>query len=250
MTQTVQAPRTLRVETSPRWVRGFLRLKGQPVVDSKAVKVVYGERRGLLYYFPRADVRMDLLQPSHSEDGVQHWTLRLGAHVVEDIAWTHESDGDEFEPLRGHIAFEWPKVDTWYEEDEEVFARPRDPYHRVDVLHSSRHVKVVIDGQVVAESRRPSLLFETGVVTRYYVPRMDVRQDVLVPSTTTTQCQYKGTAHYYSVKLDDTLHEDVVWYYPFPIPECPKIANLLAFYNERVDLFVDGELQEKPVRRR
>jgi uncharacterized protein (DUF427 family) len=242
MTQTVQAPRALRVETSPRWVRGFL--QGQPVVDSKGVKVVYGERRGLLYYFPRRDVRMDLLQRSHSEDGVQYWTLRLGDRVVEDIAWAHESDGDDFELLREHIAFEWPKVDTWYEEDEEVFARPRDPYHRVDVLNSSRHVKVIIDGQVVAESRRPNLLFETGVVTRYYLPRMDVRQDVLVPSTTTTQCPYKGTAHYYSVKLGDTLHHDVIWYYPFPIPECPKIANLLAFYNEKVDLYVDGELQK------
>jgi uncharacterized protein (DUF427 family) len=248
MTQTVEAPRALRVETSPRWVRGYV--KGQPIVDSKRVHVVYGERRLALYYFPRADVRMDLLHASRTDNGVQYWTLRLGDHTVEDSAWSHAGDSAEFEPLRDLIALEWRTVESWFEEDDEVFVHPRDPYHRVDVLNSSRHVKVVIDGQVVAETSRPRLLFETGIVTRYYIPKVDVRLDLLEPSNTTTKCPYKGTAQYYSVKLGDKLYEDVIWYYPFPIPECPKIANLLAFYNEKVDLYVDGELQARPAPRR
>jgi uncharacterized protein (DUF427 family) len=248
MTRTVEAPRALRVETSPRWVRGYV--KGKLIVDSKRVHVVYGERRTPLYYFPRADVRMDLLDESRTDNGVQYWTLRLGDHRVDDIAWSHAVDSAEFEPLRDLIALEWRKVESWYEEDDEVFVHPRDPYHRVDVLNSSRHVKVVIDGQVVAETSRPRLLFETGIVTRYYIPKVDVRLELLVPSNRTTQCPYKGTAQYYSVKLGDKLYEDVIWYYPFPIAECPKIANLLAFYNEKVDLYVDGELQGRPAARR
>jgi uncharacterized protein (DUF427 family) len=244
---TVEAPRAIRIENSARWVRGFV--GGQAIVDSKHVRVVYGERRLPLYYFPRSDVRFELLAPSRVDSGIHYFTLRVGDHVVEDIAWSHASDGDEFGQLRDHLAFDWKKVDQWYEEDDEVFVHPRDPYHRVDVLNSSRYVKVVIDGQLVAETHRPRLLFETGIVTRYYIPKVDVRFDVLVPSTKTTQCPYKGTAQYYSVKLGDKVHEDVIWYYAFPIPECPKIAGLLAFYNEQVDLYVDGELQERPARR-
>jgi uncharacterized protein (DUF427 family) len=237
--QTALKP-TLRVESSPRWIRGFV--AGKPIIDSKHAVLVYGERRLALYYFPRKDVRLDMLQEGREEGGVQFYNL--GA--IEDIAWQHVSDGEEFSPLRELIGFEWRKVESWYEEDEEVFVHPRDPYHRVDVMNSSRHIKVVLDGEVIAETSRPRLLFETGLITRYYVPKVDVRLDLLEPSNTITECPYKGKAQYYSVRLGDKLHEDVIWYYPFPIPECPKIANLLAFYDERVDLYVDGELQERP----
>ena len=123
---------------------------------------------------------------------------------------------------------------------------PRDPYHRVDVLNSSRHVKVVIDGTVVAETRRPRLLFETSLPTRYYVPKADVRLDLLEPTDTVTQCPYKGRASYWSVRVGNEVRKDLVWGYPFPIPECSKIENLMCFYNEHVDIYVDGELQERP----
>jgi uncharacterized protein (DUF427 family) len=233
----------IRIEKSPRWVRGLV--GGQTIVDSKNVVMVYGERRLPLYYFPRGDVRTDLLTASADENGVRRFSLP----GVDDIAWSHTADGEEFAPLRDYVGFEWRKVESWYEEDDEVFVYPRDPYHRVDVLNSSRHVKVVLDGEVVADSRRPRLLFETGLMTRYYLPKVDVRLDLLVPSSRVTQCPYKGTAQYYSIKLGDKVHEDVIWYYPFPIAECPKIANLLAFYNEKVDLYVDDQLQERPVGR-
>jgi len=233
----------IRVEKSPRWVRGMVR--GQAIVDSKDVAVVYGERRLPLYYFPLRDVRKDLLSPASQDGGVQRWTLQVNGHSVEDIGWSHVGDDEEFAPLREHIGFDWKKVEAWYEEDDEIFVHPRDPYHRVDVMSSSRHVKVVLDGEVVAETTRPCLLFETGLRTRYYIPRVDVRLDLLEPSSKVTQCPYKGNAQYYSVRVGEAVHQDVIWYYPFPIAECPKIANLLAFYNEKVDLYVDGELQPK-----
>jgi len=139
-------------------------------------------------------------------------------------------------------------MDAWFEEDDEVFVHPRDPYHRVDVLNSSRHVKVIVGGEVVAETTRPRLLFETGLPTRYYIPKLDVRLDLLTPTNTSTRCPYKGKASYWTVNLGGKEFTDIVWGYPAPIPECPKIENLLCFYDEKVDaVYVDGELQPKPV---
>jgi uncharacterized protein (DUF427 family) len=137
-------------------------------------------------------------------------------------------------------------MDAWYEEEEQVFVHPRDPYHRVDVLESSRHVRVKVAGEVVAETERPMVLFETGLPPRYYMPPEDVHEKVLVASEKTTQCPYKGTASYYSVEAGGERVEDLVWYYPEPIPEAAKIEGLLCFFNERVDLEVDGEQQERP----
>jgi uncharacterized protein (DUF427 family) len=134
-------------------------------------------------------------------------------------------------------------MDSWFEEDEEVFVHPRDPYSRVDVVSSSRHVRVEIEGQVIAETRRPLLLFETGLPTRHYIPKQDVRMDLLEATDSHTRCPYKGIASYWSLNLDGKTFEDIVWSYPAPIPEIPKIENLLSFYNERVDLYVDGKLQ-------
>jgi uncharacterized protein (DUF427 family) len=138
-------------------------------------------------------------------------------------------------------------MDAWFEEDDEVYVHARDPYKRVDVLHSSRHVKVVVAGEVVADSRRPALLFETGLPTRYYLPKADVRMDLLMPSDTETQCPYKGTASYYSVRSGSFLARDIAWYYRRPILECSPTENLVCFFDERVDaVYVDGELQDRP----
>ena len=127
-----------------------------------------------------------------------------------------------------------------------IYIHARDPYHRVDVLNSSRHIKVAIDGVTVAETKRGRLLFETNLPTRYYIPKEDVQMDLLVPSMHRSQCPYKGVASYYSVKVAEKTHDNIVWYYPFPIPECPKIENLLCFYNEVVDIWLDGELEVRP----
>ncbi len=138
------------------------------------------------------------------------------------------------------------KIDAWFEEDEEVFVHPRDPYHRVDVLESSRHVKVTVNGEVVARTERPKILFETGLPPRYYIPPEDVRTDLLTPTDKKTSCPYKGVASYWSVEASGERAEDIVWGYPEPIAAVEKIRDHLSFFNEKVDLEVDGEEQGKP----
>jgi uncharacterized protein (DUF427 family) len=238
-------------EPSPRWVR--VRFGGQYVADSRRVMLFRETGRLPVYYFPQADVRMDLLTPAGEASGgdykgpMKYWNVKVGEREAPQAAWMHPQPAAGAPPLNGYVAFEWGKMESWFEEDDEVFVHPRDPYKRIDVAHSSRHVQVVVAGETVADTRRPRLLFETGLPTRYYIPKADVRLDLLAPSDTHTRCPYKGVASYYSVKVGDTVVPDIAWYYPLPIPECPKIENLICFYNERVDaLIVDGETQAKP----
>ena len=176
-----------------------------------------------------------------------YWTVKVGEKLAEQAAWSYSHPLPAAASLKDYFAFDWDQMEAWFEEDEEVYVHARDPYKRVDALRSSRHVQVVVAGETVADSHRPLLLFETGLPTRYYIPKVDVRMDVLEPSQTVTRCPYKGAAQYYSVKVGPKLVRDIAWYYPYPIPECPRIENLVCFYNERVDaLYLDGELQEKP----
>jgi uncharacterized protein (DUF427 family) len=135
-------------------------------------------------------------------------------------------------------------MDAWFEEDEEVFTHPRDPYTRVDILPSSRHVRIEVDGVTVAESTKPTLLFETGLPVRYYLPKTDVRMDLLAPTETSSHCPYKGQADYWSLLLGETTVQDVAWSYRTPLPESQKIAGLVCFYPEKVDLYVDGRFPE------
>ncbi len=225
----------------------------ETLVDSRDVKLVFaGPRRFPAYYFPLADVRQDFLQPSdrrveHPDLGsAVYWTVSAGGRSAANAAWGFKEPAPGAEAVKDHATFRWSEMDAWFEEDEEVFVHPRDPYHRVDVLNSSRHVRVEIDGVTVAESTRPWLLYETGLPTRYYLPKLDVRMDLLEATDSHTRCPYKGIASYWSVRAGDKTYEDLVWSYPAPIPECPKIENLLCFYNEKVDLYVDGVLQERP----
>jgi uncharacterized protein (DUF427 family) len=245
------APPRTQIETSARRVR--VRFGGQTIADSRQVKLVFaGPRRVPAYYFPLADVRREFLKESprsvdHPGLGQgRYWSVEVGEQRAPDSAWGFPQPLPEAAELKDHVTFRWSDMEAWFEEDEEVFVHARDPYTRVDVLHSSRHVKVVIDGVTVAESRRPRLLLETHLPTRYYLPKLDVRLDLLTPSETHTQCPYKGVASYYNLTVNGKTYQDFVWYYPAPLPEIPKIENLLCFYNEKVDLYVDGELQEKP----
>lgn len=238
------------LEPSPRWVR--VRFGGQFVADSRRVLLLREPGRIPVYYFPRADVRADALAPAgHAapcarDGGAACWSVRGGDRTAEHAAWSYPDPPAERLRLRDHVTFEWPKMDAWFEEDDEVYVHARDPYKRVDVLHSSRHVRVEVGGTVVADTRRPSVLFETGRPTRYYVPRADVRMDLLEPTATETQCPYKGVANYYSVRAGDAMVRDIAWYYRHPIQECGKIENLISFFDERVDLYVDGALQARP----
>jgi uncharacterized protein (DUF427 family) len=146
------------------------------------------------------------------------------------------------------MGFYWNKMNHWYEEDEEIFVHARDPFRRVDCLPSSRRVEVIVDGETVADSRRGTFLFETGMPTRYYLPISDTRLDLLSPSRYISRCPYKGIANYYHLTLKGQRRENMVWYYPDPVREVKRIQSLVCFYNEFVDrILVDGIEQAKPM---
>jgi uncharacterized protein (DUF427 family) len=152
----------------------------------------------------------------------------------------------DLEELSGHYAFVWKTMDHWFEEDEEVFVHARDPYTRIDILASGRRVRVEVDGVSVADSTHASFLFETALPTRYYFPKTDIRMDLLTPTEKATQCPYKGTARYWSLTVNGETYPDIAWAYDAAFPESQKIMGLVSFYNERVDVYVDEVLQERP----
>ena len=238
------------VEPSPRWIR--VKSGGVMIADSKRALLLiqYAPGRLPTYYFPQADVRLDLLEPlppTQENNEVGYYRLKAGDQVDERAAWRYQAPPPELAALQGYISFEWEAMEAWYEEEEEIFVHARDPHKRVDVLASSRHVRVEIRGETVAETRRPHLLFETSLPTRYYLPSEDVRLELFEPTRLTTRCPYKGIASYWSARIGDHLIKNVLWSYADPIPENPKIKGLLCFFNERVDLYVDGELQARPL---
>jgi uncharacterized protein (DUF427 family) len=238
----------VHIERTPRRVRTYF--GGDLIADSERVLLVYETRRPPAYWFPIADVRMEHLERKDQPQGMAdiiRWRLLAKDRVAENAARAYANPTGDLAPLEGHLTFYCDQMDAWFEEDEEVFVHPRDPYTRVDTVHSSRQVRVEIDGVILAETHRPILLFETGLPTRYYIPKQDVRMDLLEPTGSVTRCPYKGAARYWSARVRDKLVKDIVWSYPAPIPECPKIENLLSFYNEHVDLYVNGVLQERPI---
>jgi uncharacterized protein (DUF427 family) len=239
------------VEPTPRWIR--VRLGDELVADSRRalLYVQYGPAelpRSFLptYFFPVDDVVPGTLVDGHGQAGTTTWTVQAGGRRAEGAAWAHAEPPPPLAALAGLVTFSWRDGLTWFEEEEPLFAHARDPHKRVDVAPSSRHVRVEVDGELLAESRRPLLLFETTLPVRYYLPADDVRVELL-PSETRTSCPYKGHASWWSARVGDRLLEDVAWSYPVPVPENPRIAGLICFRNERVDLIVDGELQERPV---
>jgi uncharacterized protein (DUF427 family) len=199
-----------RIEESPRWVRG--RLGGETVVDSKRVKLLYAPERQLpVWLFPEEDVRLDLIPPD---------AIRRHDDLV-------------------HVDFD--ALDEWLEEDEPQIGHPPDPYHRIDVRRTSRHVRIRIGGRVVAESTNARALFETKLPVRWYLPREDVWAE-LEPSDHRTVCAYKGRPRHFTVAGEDA----VAWSYEEPLHDGLPVKDLVAFYNERVDIEIDGEPQERP----
>jgi uncharacterized protein (DUF427 family) len=238
----------VHTEPSAKRVRAYL--GGEVVADTVHPVLVWEVPYYPAYYFPVSDVRTQLLEPdgeiSHSPsrgDG-QTYTVTAGGKRVPGAAVRYEDS--PIPELRDLIRLDWGAMDAWFEEDEEVFTHPRDPYTRVDILPSSRHLRIEIDGVTVAESSSPTLLFETGLPTRYYLPKTHVRLDLLTHTDTETHCPYKGAAEYWSVKTGATVHEDIAWSYATPLPESLGVAGMIAFYDEKVDVYVDGVLQDRP----
>jgi uncharacterized protein (DUF427 family) len=212
-------------------LRGYV--AGHLVFDTSAATYVWEDRPYPAFHVPLADVSPGVLVPEAGS-----YTLRLGGEERRDAATSGS--------VPGAVRFAWTALDSWFEEDQEVFVHPRDPYTRIDVLPSSRRVRVELDGVVLAESTSPHALFETGLPVRWYLPKVDVRMDLLTPTVTSTQCPYKGTAEYWTASVNGREEPDLAWGYATPLPESRLVAGLVCFFNERVDLFVNGELQPRP----
>ncbi len=243
--------KALYLEPTPKRIRVVV--GGETIADSRRAMLLHESGHQPIYYFPPEDVRSELLEPSDrhtrcpKKGEASYHTIRAGSQVVEAGAWYYTDPIRDAPPIKDLIAFYWDRMDQWLEEDEEVKGHPRDPYHRLDVLRIDRHVRVSLDGEPLAESTRAVALFESNLPSRWYIPREDVTAE-LEPTDTVTHCPYKGEAGYYSVKLaDGEVATDLIWYYAEPFPEASPIVGLLCFFGERVDLELDGELQERPV---
>jgi uncharacterized protein (DUF427 family) len=236
------------VEPVPRRLRAVL--AGQTVLDTTRALYVWELAFYPQYYIPLADVRREFLVPEgfrqHTPRGeVEVHGLQAGsthrAHAARVLA------NSSVVGLSATARFEWDALDAWFEEDDRVFVHPRSPYVRVDALRSTRPVRVELEGTVLAESSSPVMVFETGLPTRYYLNRTDVDFSVLIPTETVTACPYKGTTSgYWSARVGGEVHADLAWTYDFPSRELLPIAGLVAFYNERVDLLLDGTLLARP----
>ncbi len=230
----------VRVEQGAKRIRGFV--GGELVVETFKPLLVWEKPHYPTYYFPLDDVRAELLtsegRTSHSPSRGDAEVMMLAAGGVSRSGAALRYDRSPFESLWETVRFEWDAVDAWFEEDEQVFTHARDPYTRVDILPSSRDVRIEADGIVIAQSDKPTLLFETRLPVRYYLPKTDIRMDLLSPRDTVTHCPYKGEAEYWSLKHDDA-NGAVAWSYRTPLPESQKIAGFVAFYPEKVDIYVD-----------
>ena len=230
------------VEPVPRRVRAVL--GGQVVLDTTRALYVWEAPYYPQFYIPLADVMPGVLVDEDRPQKLKRGTARRHALKVGEVerpAAARVYGDDSVVALIEHVRFEWDALDAWYEEDEQIFVHPRSPYTRVDALRSSRRIRVELEGVTLAESSSPVLLFETGLPTRYYLNRTDVDFTRLEHSDTVTACPYKGrTSDYWSVRVGSELRPDLVWAYDFPTPGLGAIAGLVAFYNEKVDIFLDG----------
>jgi uncharacterized protein (DUF427 family) len=236
------------IEPVPRRIRAVL--AGQMVLDTTRALYVWEWPNYPQYYIPMADVTPGVLVDEDHPQRLHRGTARRHGLRVNDVGRPGSArvyGDDAVDGLAGTVRFDWDALDAWFEEDEEVFVHPRNPYARVDAVRSTRRVRIELDGAVLAESSSPVMVFETGLPTRYYLNRTEVDLDLLVPTETVTSCPYKGrTTGYWSIRVGDTTYPDLAWSYDFPTRQLLPIAGLIAFYNEKVDVIIDGQRQDRP----
>ena len=239
----------LRYEPTEKRIRALL--GGRTVIDSSRAAFVWEPRRIVpSYAVPEADIDAELNVGRAAQAPPAGEVLHPGHPFA-----MHTAPGDPLlvdgfaeayrlrEPdLAGYVLVDFAGFDAWYEEDERNYGHPRDPFHRIDIVPSTRHVVIELDGRTLAESRAPALLFETQLPTRFYLPPGDVDVDALVASDHHSWCAYKGQASYWS--LPDA--PDVAWFYPEPLREAAAVKDMIAFWDERVDVIVDGERRGRP----
>ena len=233
----------------PRRIRG--QLAGAWVFDTERAVYVWEFPPYPQYYIPLADVDQELLVDEERSKRTRRGTAGLWGLRVDEVTRpgaVQVYGNDASEALRQTARFDWDALDAWFEEEEPVYVHPRNPYARVDAVRSNRSVRVELDGVVLAEAPSTVVVFETGLPPRYYLDRGGLRLEHLRPSDTVTACPYKGvTSQYWSAQVGETVSPDLAWSYGFPTRQLLPIAGLVAFYNERVDLFLDGTPQPRPV---
>jgi uncharacterized protein (DUF427 family) len=236
------------MEPVPRRVRAML--GGRVVLDTTRAVYLWEFPPYPQFYIPAADIDPEaLVDEDHVEKLHRGTARRVGLRVaqVDRPAAGRVYTEDSLPGLAGLARLDWGALDSWFEEDEEVFVHPRNPYSRVDAVRSTRRVRVELEGLVLAESASPVMVFETGLPTRYYLNRTEVDFAHLRPSATVTACPYKGrTTGYWSVEVGGTVHNDLAWSYDFPLHALQAIAGLISFYNEKVDISLDGVPLDRP----
>lgn len=243
----MSAANEIRVEHGRKRVR--ILLAGELVADTTNPLLVWEIPYYPTYYIPAADVRAKLVPYGTDADKLLGEAELLSVEVpggATAVGAARRYPASPARQIHDAVRFEWNAMSEWLEEDEPVYTHPRDPHTRVDILASSRHVRIEIDGVTVADSTSPRILFESGLPPRYYLPLTDIRTELLRPSDSVSHCPYKGTAAYWSVDTGADVHKDVVWIYRTPLPESQKIAGLAAFYDEKVDVFIDDVHQRQP----
>ena len=233
----------------PRRIRAYV--GGRVILDTTSAVYVWEWPKYPQYYIPIADIDASVLVDENHDQKLSRGTARRHGLRVGDISRPgalRVYGVDSIPGLNGMARLEWDAVDAWFEEDEQVFVHPRDPYTRVDALRSTRHVRVELDGVVLADTTSPVLVFETGLPTRFYINRTDVVFGHLEWSDTVSACPYKGTTSgYWTALIGERVYKDLAWTYAFPTRQLLPITGLIAFYNEKVDTIVDGVLLERPV---
>ena len=238
-------PHRLLMTPFPRRVRALF--GDAEVFDSSDGRFLHESNLLPVLYVPIDDVATDLLVRSDTtthcpfKGDASYWSVTVGDRTAEDAVWGYEDPIESAAWLAGRVAFFWERLDRWFDEDEEVFGHLRDPYHRVDVRRTDRTVHVAIAGVEVAVSGAASVLSETGLANRWYVPRHDVNLDLLEVSSTTTHCPYKGQSTYWSFTGSDAIGdriEDVAWSYDHPFDGARRVAGRLSFDGDAVTIDV------------
>ena len=252
----------LRHEPAPTRIRGSV--GDRVVLDTTSAQLVWEPRRVVpLYAVPVAELdgTLEVLDPQPSPPdlsrlapvmGPEHFELhtapgRVADLVVDGVRRSAAAYLLDDEDLAGLVLLEWSALDAWYAEDEPLVAHPHDPFKRIDVLAASHHVVISLDGTVLADSTGGVLLVETPIPGRWYLPREDVRTDLLVPSGTVTECAYKGRAGYLSTADGSEAGRDLAWSYADPLDDALRVRDLVCFFAERTDLEVDGVPVPRPV---
>ena len=231
-----------------KWIRAIV--DGQVIVDARAFTFVWEIPYWPTWFFRSEDLcgelreSIDAPRQRSDLDGALRYDFHAAGTVLAGAVKRYPESPSE--DLRELLTLDFAAVDRWFEEDVEVFVHPRSPFTRVDALASSRHVVVSIDGVILADSHTPTMLFETGVPPRHYLPMTDVNLRLLEPSTRRSSCPYKGDARYWSATINGRFERDIAWSYKTPMPEATPIAGLVCFYDEKLDVDVDGRRQTRP----